>query len=159
MVSCFNWTAYGFRVVSFSQIVTNMIAAVLAVTLSFILLRSRVPLWLNVTILASIGTFSYLLVTFAPTPVMDAWLYAALFSRVPQTWKSFQTMRLRRPSIVSISTYVLSGLSGVAWIIYGVLADLYVVTYFSAAILLLNILVVVFEALARYRRRALSTAA
>lgn len=154
MVSCFNWTAYGFRVHSLSQIVTNFVAAALAVTLSFILMRAYVPLWLNVLILASLGTFCSVLVTYAPVGIMDAWLYAALVSRVPQAWASFQSMRLGRRSVVSISTYVLSGISALAWIVYGVLAGLEPVAYFSIVIALFSLLVVAFELIARTRENA-----
>ena len=157
-MSCFGWTAYGFRFNSFSQITTNIVAAILAVTLTTILLRAYVPLWLNVLIVMGIGTSSVLVVTFAPVIVMDLWLYTALLSRVPQTWASFQSMRLGRTSMVSISSYVLSGASGAAWIVYGMLSGLDIVAYFSVMILVFSVLVVAFEGIARRRAGMAPTA-
>jgi len=151
-MSCFGWSAYGFRMNSFSQITTNTVAAGLAVLLTFILLRSRVSVLVAVGILLAIAVPTVLVVSFAPLLLMNIWLFAALWSRIPQTWTSFQSMRRGSVTVVSSSTYLLSAGSGMAWIVYGILAGLDTVAYFSAVMVLFSLLVVIFEAVARRRQ-------
>jgi uncharacterized protein with PQ loop repeat len=150
-MSTFGWTAYGYRFHSFSQITTNTVAAVLAVTLTFILLRFSFSALAAIGILVAVAAPTYLVVSYAPIIIMNICLYIALWSRVPQTWTSFQSMRHGRSTVVSISTYVLSTVSSAAWVIYGILAGLDSVIYFSAVVCFFSILVSVFELVARRR--------
>lgn len=158
-MSTFGWTAYGVRYNSFSQITTNSIAAVLAVVLTFILLRSRVSIAGAIGVLVAIAVPTVLVVSFAPVLIMEIWLYMALWSRIPQMLTSYRSMRLGRVTVVSTSTYLLSAVSGLAWVVYGILTGLDAVAYFSAAILVFSALVVVFERIAVRRAAALGSSA
>ena len=158
-MSTFGWTAYGVRYNSFSQITTNSIAAVLAVVLTFILLRSRVSIAGAIGVLVAIAVPTVLVVSFAPVLIMEIWLYMALWSRIPQMLTSYRSMRLGRVTVVSTSTYLLSAVSGLAWVVYGILTGLDAVAYFSAAILVFSALVVVFERIAVRRAAALGLSA
>ena len=156
MMSTVGWTVYGWRVFSFSQIVTNTVAMVLAITLSYVLMRGRFGIWMRLLILAAIAVPTALIVGFAPEWLMDAWLYIALWSRVPQTLESYRSWREARSTMVSLTTYWLSIFSSLAWVVYGVLSDRPVVVWFSVVVTVLSVLVVVFELLAQ---RAVARAA
>lgn len=149
LMSTVGWTVYGWRVFSFSQIVTNTIAMVLAITLSYVLMRERFSFWMRVLILVAIALPTALIVGFAPEWLMDAWLYIALWSRVPQTVESYRSWRQARSTMVSLTTYWLSIFSSIAWVVYGVLTDRPVVIWFSVVVTVLSILVVAFELLAK----------
>jgi uncharacterized protein with PQ loop repeat len=157
-MSTFGWTAYGYRFHSFSQITTNTVAAILAVILTFILLRFRFTAVAAIGILATVAVPTYLVVSYAPILVMNVCLYIALWSRVPQTWTSFQSMRAGSATVVSISTYVLSAISSFLWVIYGTLAGLDTVVYFSIVIIIFSVLVTIFELIARRRAGMAPTA-
>lgn len=148
MMSTVGWTVYGWRVSSFSQITTNTVAMVLAITLSYVLMRERFVFGMRVLILAAIAVPTALIVGFAPEWLMDAWLYIALWSRVPQTIESFQSWRHARSTMVSLTTYWLSIFSSLAWVLYGILTDRPVVIWFSIVVTVLSVLVVLFEVLA-----------
>ena len=148
MMSTIGWTAYGWRFFSWSQIITNTVAMALAITLSYVLMRERYRFVNRVLIILAIGVPTALIVTFAPVWLMDAWLYIALWSRVPQTLESFRSWRLGRTTMVSLSTYWLSIFSSLAWVIYGLLTDRAVVVWFSVVVVVLSVLVVVFELMA-----------
>lgn len=149
LVSCVGWTTYGWRFFSISQIVTNTIASVLAITLSYVLMRERFTLGMRLLVLTAIAGSTIFVVGYAPVWLMDVWLYAALWSRMPQMWKSYQSWRERRSSVVSMTTYWLSIVSSIAWVFYGVLADRPEVTWFSAIVATQSLLIVVFEWLAQ----------
>lgn len=150
-MSTFGWTAYGVRFNTFSQIVTNGIAAVLAVLLSFILLRFRFSILSSAAVLAGIAIPTTLIVSYAPILIMNICIYVALWSRIPQTLESYRSMKQGLSTSVSISTYVLSAASSVAWIVYGAMMNLDTVIYFSAVILFFSVLVAAFELIARRR--------
>jgi uncharacterized protein with PQ loop repeat len=159
MMSTVGWTVYGWRVFSFSQIVTNTVAMVMAITLSYVLMRERFSFWMRVLILAAIAVPTALVVGFASEWMMDAWLYISLWSRVPQTLESYRSWRQARSTMVSLSSYWLSFFSSIAWVVYGLLTDRLVVVWFSAVVIVLSVLVVVFELLAQraVSRRGLRT--
>jgi uncharacterized protein with PQ loop repeat len=164
-LSVSSWAAWGFRNHSPSQVVTNFIAACLTGYLAWLLLRTRLkgkvplPAFSAALVLLVLVSACEVLITTEPEPIVDVILALFLTSRVPQVVTSYRSFRLARRTVVSLTTYVMSGLSAVCWILYGILSGVLVITIFSAVVLGLSILILVFELLAIKRADALDASA
>lgn len=150
-LSVISWAAYGFRLDSPSQIINNIIATGFNGVLTWILLREelkgriRLAGTASVAILVVTGAACVAIVWLASEPVVNIFLTLFLTSRMPQVASSFKSWRLGRTTVVSMTTFTLATLSGVCWVVYGILMDLPFVAIFSAVVTLLSLLVLVLE--------------
>lgn len=149
LLSTVGWMVYGWRFFSWSQILTNFVSVVLALTLCYVLMRERFRFWIRLLVLAAIAVPTALVVGYGPEWLMAITLCLPLWSRIPQAVESFHSWRQARSSMVSLATYWLSIFSSTLWIIYGVLTHRPVLIWFSLFIVLLNIVIVLFEVLAQ----------
>lgn len=156
LLSTVGWTVFGWRYFSWSQILTNWVSVVLALTLCYVLMRERYTFITRLLVLAGVVVPTALVVGFGPEWLMAITLCLPLLSRFPQAAESFHSWRRVRSTMVSLTTYWLSTASSTLWVVYGILTDRPVLVWFSLFIVLLNITIVLFEILAQraFRERA-----
>ena len=163
-LSVISWAIYGIRIESPSQIISNVIAAGFNSVLVWILLRedlrSRIsrPGTMATTIVVILGAVCSAIVWFSSELVTEIFLSLFLTSRMPQVASSFRSWRLGRATVVSKLTFTLATASGVCWVIYGLMMGLPFVYWFSAAMTLLSVLVLIFELLAAKKASSLTAA-
>ena len=149
------WIGYGFRFDSPSQIGTNFLAGLLSGALTFVLLRSRVHDVWAVLIILAVWTLAFGSIMLEPVGLVSFEIMLGLTSRVPQVATSFKSWRLGRITAVSNTSNVVAIVASGLWIIYAVITDLWTIAYFSGAVIVLTVLVMLFEAGARRRARYL----
>lgn len=153
-LSVISWATFGFRIASPSQIISNVIAMVFNAVLTWMLLREdfsgkiRFGGTFAAGIIISLGALCSAIVWFSPEPIMDIFLALFLTSRMPQVASSYRSWRRGRSTVVSSTTYTLSALSGVCWVLYGILMNLPFVIWFSGIVTVLSVLVLALEILA-----------
>lgn len=163
-LSVMSWATFGFRIESPSQIISNVIAMVFNGVLTWMLLRDDLKSRLRFSgtsaavIIIALGAICSAIVWFSSELVMDIFLALFLTSRMPQIASSFTSWKIGRITVVSTTTYTLSTLSGVCWVVYGVLMQLPFVIVFSAVVALLSLLVLGLELLAKRKATRLASA-
>lgn len=148
------WFAFGLRIGSFSQWVTNLLAIMLASVLLYVLLKGRMVPLLRVLLMLFAAAVMMLVVFVLPDGFVGLFLGLFLFSRVPQIMSSFKSWRLGRVTNVSLLTFGLMVVSNVLWIVYGVLFGAAVIVVMPIIALTLSGLVLVFEVLAGRKAKA-----
>ena len=140
------WAVYGFRYDSFSQVVTNIIAALFTVLLVFVLIKQRSNVFYSTA-----ATFSLLVVfvlagTLATPLVLTFFLFSlVLLARIPQILASYFSFVRKELTNVSLLTYSLLIFSSVGWITYGVVTNLWHNIVASTFTLISSFIILFFE--------------
>ncbi len=146
------WVGYGVTTSSPSQLVTNLIAGLLAVVLLQKLMGASVRTFGIIALLLSIPFF---LVWWGPVALVSVLLISVtVISRIPQVTRSWKTWRTSSASVVSVATWSLSVAGTTLWLIYAVLDHRLVILFATVISLFASSLIISFELLGRKRHEA-----
>jgi uncharacterized protein with PQ loop repeat len=148
-VSNISWAIYGFRVHALSQSVTNFVIAIVSLAILITLIKEKhTSERIKVILITFIGSLlAVIAVWVLPLAGVFIVLMGLTLRLAAQAWLSIKNYFKSQQTEVSLLTYWIMLTSNIIWVLYGILANLWINIAGAVLVVSMSVTILAFETL------------